>query len=326
MTRLWLLRLVPGVRYGRWLSALVVFAAMFALLSSARSLMDAGQTYNWFIALFFCVIVAYITPIFHFITQRTEEAFDELTPALSLDAERLASLRAGISNKSDGWVVYNAILSVSLWLLQSLLLAGGFAEMFRSISSSVDNFVVAVAPLAVWLTMTCALHALIDNAWMFRRLTRHIEVDVLDTRALTPFGRMAASSTLVVVGAQASFSIMWMGAMTNPWTTIPPMFPTTAALLILFFAPVWPLHVALKQAKQKELAHIQASINRIRSTDEHGYDRISPLLSYRREVLGTREWPFDLGIVTRLGLYLVIVPLTWIGAALIENVVDLFIA
>jgi len=53
---------------------------------------------------------------------------------------------------------------------------------------------------------------------------------------------------------------------------------------------------------------------------------MSPLLSYRREVLGTREWPFDLGVVTRLGLYLVIVPLTWIGAALIENVVDLFIA
>ena len=34
------------------------------------------------------------------------------------------------------------------------------------------------------------------------------------------------------------------------------------------------------------------------------------------------EWPFDVGVMTRLAFYLVIPPLTWVGAALIENAVD----
>jgi len=34
------------------------------------------------------------------------------------------------------------------------------------------------------------------------------------------------------------------------------------------------------------------------------------------------EWPFDVGVITRLGLYLIIPPLTWIGAVLIERLVD----
>ena len=50
--------------------------------------------------------------------------------------------------------------------------------------------------------------------------------------------------------------------------------------------------------------------------------RLNDLLAYRREIAGVSEWPFDLGAMSRLGLYLVIPPLTWVGAALIENLVE----
>jgi hypothetical protein len=60
--------------------------------------------------------------------------------------------------------------------------------------------------------------------------------------------------------------------------------------------------------------------------DRDDYARLVPLLTLRREVHGITEWPVDVGLLARLGLYLVIVPLTWIGAALIENIVDVFVA
>ena len=50
--------------------------------------------------------------------------------------------------------------------------------------------------------------------------------------------------------------------------------------------------------------------------------QLSPLLSYRREIAGVSTWPFDMGNLTTLMLYLIIPPVTWIGAALIENLVD----
>ena len=49
---------------------------------------------------------------------------------------------------------------------------------------------------------------------------------------------------------------------------------------------------------------------------------LAPLLGYRREVAQVSTWPFDGSNVTRLLFYMIIPPLTWAGAALIENLVD----
>ena len=51
------------------------------------------------------------------------------------------------------------------------------------------------------------------------------------------------------------------------------------------------------------------------------FDQLVPLLNYRREIVQVSTWPFDVGNMTRLAFYLIIPPLTWAGAALIENVV-----
>jgi len=329
--RLWLLALVPSVPAGRWLSGCVIFglALLVFQLGGALSVHpNGGQT--WSVALFFCVILAYITPVFHYVTERTEEAFDELAEHLPLqDAERQA-VRAEISSKTGRWYLSNSAIAVLVWLLQSWLLAGDAAHMGESISRSSLGFVMSIGPLFVWLFMFCGLNALVDNARLFRRLTRELDVDLLDPQALNPVGRMAVSSTLLVIGSQASFPIMWIGGSTDPWTTIPGIIGTTIALVFMFLVPVWPVHLALRAAKRRALASIQREINEhrgvARTLDATTLGTLQPLLIYRREIDSVPEWPFDLGIVTRLGLYLVIVPLTWIGAALIEILVDVFLA
>jgi len=326
-SRIWLLRLVPNGRYGRWLSAAGVFALLAGWQWSASlDLPPNTSVYGWALSLFFCVILAYLTPVFHFITQRTEEALDVLAPTLNLDTAQVQHLRQRIGQKSVGWVLMNTSLGVGLWLLQSLLLVGSGELMLERLVGSYARFVGSVTPLFVWLAMTCVIQALVDNARMFRRLAQGAEIDLLNPHTLKPFGRMAVSSTLVVVGSQASFSIMWMGSQTNPWTTIPGLVATTLALLFLFIAPVWPVHRALKIAKNNEYARLSRRISEQADRARGDYAALAPLLAYRREISSTSEWPLDLNLLTRLGLYLVIVPLTWIGAALIENLVDIFIA
>ncbi len=85
--RLWMLYLVPNIPHGRWWCALVVLGILLA--TSWASGVFAPR--SWPVALFFCVILAYITPIFHYIILRTEEAFDELVPQLALTREALSS-------------------------------------------------------------------------------------------------------------------------------------------------------------------------------------------------------------------------------------------
>ncbi len=324
-----MLYLIPNIPHGRWWCALVVFGILLATAWAAGVLdSEISEPPHVATALFFCVILAYITPIFHYITRRTEEAFDELGPQLALTREALSRFRSRISEKSPLWFLVNTTLGISLWSLQSWLLLGSFVEMKRALTLNVVSS-GAIFSLLVWVFLTCAIHALVDNARLFRRLAREVNIDLLNTHALTPFAQMAVSSTLVVIGIQATFPIMWLGGTMNPWTTIPGLIVTTFPLAYLFIAPVWPIHTALREVKRAELARVQEEIDSRRQDQPqpswHTLETVAPLLTYRREIASVPEWPFDLSIMARFGLYLVIVPLTWIGAALIENLVELFV-
>ena len=324
MKRLWPLYLVPNFPRGRWLAAVAIFCLMAAVLFGTGEALTEDGRFDGYIPLFFCVIVAYIIPVFHFITAHTEKAFDDLGNLLALEEGERESMRLSIAHKSWLWIMGIFAFAVCLWLLQSWLLLGADV-MVMAYTSTFQQAVLATGPLIVWIVMTFVINALIDNAALFRRLVKRARVDIYDTRSLTPFGSMAVSSILGVVGAQASFSIMWLGDTTNPWTTIPGLILTTIALAYLFFLPVWPLHIALRQAKSAELAKLQRRINAITAQDRDDHAQLVPLLAVRREMLSTPEWPVDLSLLARLSLYLVIVPLTWIGAALIENIVDVFV-
>jgi hypothetical protein len=326
--RLWILALVPSTRHGRLQSAALILLTLLVVfwLTGAFELPTGGDEPSWPAALFFCAILAYITPVFHLITCRTEDDFADLSGQLDLPRERLAALSARIREKPLAWVLANLAIGLSAWLLQSWLLLGSVAAMTNALTSSLTELAMALGPLPVWLFMSCAIQALIDNARLFRRLAGSVEVNLLDPTSLHPFGRMAVSSTLVVIGAQALFPIMWLDADTDPWTTIPGLLATTVAMVFLFLAPVWPIHRAVRRAKRQELERIRQQIAALaRAGGEPSYPALAPLLTYRREIAAAPEWPFDLSIVARFGLYLIIVPLTWIGAAVIERLVDTFL-
>ncbi len=284
--KLWLLWGMPDSARGRWLAAGVIFTVLFGAFWSAGILATDRAQSTWHIALFFCVIVAYIVPVFHFITRRTEEAFDDLCIALTLPADELQRMRQGISDRSFLWVAINLCIGIFAWLVQSYILAGSVTSMMSSLTGSVFSAAVTLGSLIVWVTVTCAVHALVDNARLFRALTRMVDVDVLDAARLNPFGRMAVSSTLMIVGAQASFAIMWLGPATDPWTTIPGVIATTVPMIFLLLAPVWPLHRRFREAKRAYLQGLQAQINAV---EEEGYDQLAPLLAVRREVASVPE-------------------------------------
>jgi hypothetical protein len=91
---------------------------------------------------------------------------------------------------------------------------------------------------------------------------------------------------------------------------------------------VWPIHRRLSGLKAKALKSIAVRLEAFQGEGESSdpspekMAELAPILAYRREITHLSTWPFDVSSVTRLILYLVIVPLTWAGAALIERLVD----
>ena len=66
-------------------------------------------------------------------------------------------------------------------------------------------------------------------------------------------------------------------------------------------------------------------ISRAHIHDSAAIDQFNRLLVIRREVQRVSTWPFDGTNLLRIAFYLLLLPLTRVGAALVENVVDLFL-
>jgi hypothetical protein len=76
--RHWLLAVVPQCRYGKLLAGIVLFALLYPFFRLGV-IGDPGHRTP---AVFFSLVIAYIIPVFAYITEKAEEALNELRPLL----------------------------------------------------------------------------------------------------------------------------------------------------------------------------------------------------------------------------------------------------
>ncbi|MEM8768293.1 MAG: hypothetical protein AAGE43_12660, partial [Pseudomonadota bacterium] len=76
----WLLRLVLPGRWGRWLTGVCTFLLVLTLFVLFAGLLEppGDDRISTGVALFFCVILAYVAPVHHYICERAEFALDQL--------------------------------------------------------------------------------------------------------------------------------------------------------------------------------------------------------------------------------------------------------
>ncbi|MEO0425409.1 MAG: hypothetical protein AAF184_23955 [Pseudomonadota bacterium] len=323
--KIWLLALVPESPFGRWLAAAAILGLGAAVYGVAAWLVATyperyARQFSPTVAAFFVAAVAYVVPVFHYITERTREALDSLAPRLP--AQTLALARRSLTHKSTLWGVRTILAGVGLWLVQSRLLAGSWQYMVESLGQGYVAIVMDFGPLPVWLVMTAATRALVENATSFRRLAQEVRADVFSPPTFAPVGAMAVTSTLFILGALAVLPIMWLGGPISWWTTLPALLLFLPMIPVLLLLPIWPLHRRLVKQRQEALAEAQAAIDSARQASAADGGALASALALRREVVRLPVWPFDIGAVTRFLAYAVIVPLTWAGAALIEMLVN----
>ena len=327
-SRVWLLALVPPIKGGRWISGLLIFLVMIGVpavagvfAAEARTLGTPG------VALFFAVILAYIVPVVHFISERAHRALDDLAAPLALDAERLAAEKRRVVYRSWRWTVGWTATGAAAAVAHNALLYSSIDNAGLDVGNSLQ-LAGLFGAAAVWLVMTAAVATLMDIAFQFNRLARSVDVDILTASALQPFGRVAVISTLAMIGAQAAFPIMWIDdQISSAVTMVPGLIATAVPMLAMFALPAWPIHRRIARAKRDELQRISGWISTARGRSTAPMEppelaRLAPLLSYRTEIQHVSEWPFNAGLLTRLGFYLIIPPLTWVGAALVELLLE----
>jgi hypothetical protein len=314
---------------GRWLLGIVLLTSLLAYFWLCGVLETqtgaAGPQASWSVALFWAVIIAYIVPVIGYIGERTLTALEALGPLLAVDEDRAAAWRTRIYRKPLRWLLIVLAIGIGSGVTHNLVLFYDPAALVTESLWSPPTFASITGTALTWIVVTVSVATLLDNAILLARCARHARVDLLDTGRLRPFAAVAVSSTLAIIGAQAAFPIMGLAGDIDAVAFWPGLVATGVPMLALAALPVWPIHRRIAAAKHEALEAVRGQIRALPPADPRDGDTLralNPLLTYRRELIAVSEWPFDVGVMTRLALYLVIPPLTWVGAALIENAVD----
>jgi len=320
---IWLLKLVLPGRHGRLATGLLLLALLLPLFHFGAG-EDADHEMP---ALFFSLIIAYIVPVFSFITAKSQEALADLRPILLLDEAGYEQARARLVTASARRMLQCAALGALMGCAHLGLIRGSLSAALRASIADVSGALIFGGTLMVWVVMTTVIFMLIGQSIQFGRLgARHVRVSLLEMRSLLPFARVSIITSLAVIGSLALFPLIGLEGGQNLMEALPGAVAILGPLVVMFIIPVWPVHRRLAARKDAEIAALNARIARHLDADGAlGADRLPavlPLLQYRREIAQSATWPFDLGNLTTFAFYLVIIPLTWAGAALIEQLVD----
>ena len=322
---MWVLRLVPGVRFGRLLAAAGILLLLLGAYATAgmftgHSPRSAPPT----VAVFFAVILAYIVPTFHYIVARCTDAFTELTPHVDASVHEIETWRRAITQRDLGSQLAIVAIGIAAGLAHNYALSQPAATAGDSLTGRLYVAVVG-GTMLVWIVMTAVISGLFRIAGIFARLAKRVRIDLLQPRSMTPFARVAVILTLVMIGAQAAFPLLWLDESTSAVASIPGLIATGVTMLFLFAMPLLPIHRQIAAAKTAEITRLDALVAVAPRGVQDGTGslaQLAPLLAYRREIEAAREWPFDTGVSGRLAFYLVIPPITWVGAALIQHFVE----
>jgi hypothetical protein len=327
----WIDQRWPFRRFLLGMLIFVVLAFMFsAMLGLSREISTtANGQVRLGICLFFASVNATAMVGTMSIIARSQLALDQLRPLLGMDDEQFGHLRAALSGAPARQLWLISIISLGIGALHSVLInsTGSGAEISIPIIGS------SLGTMLTWFIQVHAINALVRNAHMFTRLGReNLLLDVLRPEQLAPFGMLALLPSLMLMGTQLYYPLLSLNGQFNVFGTLPGFLLTLISAIYLLLRPAWPVHVHMREAKTSLLASTEAAIARWRETNPDrnftpdAVGELLPILAFREHVRALPDWPFNLGLLGRWLFYIVIPPLTWMLAALMENFIDTIVA
>jgi hypothetical protein len=194
-------------------------------------------------------------------------------------------------------------------------------------------------PSVLWLAVRNAINWWVASRAMtlelmlgrgFSRLgDRLVSFDLLDPTPLAPFGRRALRNVLLWMLLAAFLSLTYLG---EGWASdlMPFALVSLAGFaLAAFQLPLVGAHRRICALKMAELARIRGAIREAREETlahsagaQSAGGRLSDLVSYEARIAAVAEWPIDASTLLRLGLYLAIGLGSWLGAAVVERLLE----
>ncbi|MFQ6004126.1 MAG: hypothetical protein ACE5OQ_01370 [Woeseia sp.] len=192
---------------------------------------------------------------------------------------------------------------------------------FSSLSFQVQS--IAIGQVVLWTLVGLVLTYRLHTAWCFYRQGKVVRVDLYDTGKYEPFARnglddvFGVTVLLVVATVQSLDAQFRLENYMAAWIVA---FPAAASLLILPMLSLQRRILAHKRDFIEEMNRQVADASRV--VEPETLAQLELLMLHRDRIRHASAWPIDLSIASRLILYVIIPPLAWLGAAVIEVGLD----
>lgn len=322
----------PDLRRTTLVGAATSIAVLLIALS-LESLTSAGYpSENYGVWLFFSVAIGYVLANGTYLLPKTLEDLDALRPISSLDDAAFQRLRYNAMHHPRLTQHLQTVVGICAGITHDFIIGGVSSSVLSwEAPASSALYFSSFCTIALWTLMFQLGGALIRNAITFARLGReHVRISIFDRTPLAAFGRTALRPALLLVGVQVAYPLLWIQSDFRYAQALPGFFATVGVILATFFIPLIGIHGRLLESKHQAIARVTTAIcsvedvletaQALRSDGERS--RLAELVTLRREIEASTSWPIDLPVMRHLGVYLILPPLTWVGAALIENAVE----
>lgn len=292
-----------------WVSGVLFPSEIPRLWSSRLQLTGMGLTYATITAFLVWVLRYYPVPRGDLVRElvdsatlvprdcREELARLQRTPKYLSTAATIGGLLCSLFNIHPG--VLRAIFSFEV----------GFA-----------NLSLALGSVVLWIVVVqTAVRGINTSRILYRLGAQFARVDLYQLDRLLPFAKFGTFSFMVVAVALGLTALQALDAEFRAGNFVFALafgIPVGAANLLL---PLVGIRRSVRCKKQQTLAELDAAIGVANRDLEVGpVEHLDHLVSLRNHVARAREWPLNTTALSRVGLYIVIPPFAWTGAALIE--------
>lgn len=174
--------------------------------------------------------------------------------------------------------------------------------------------------LALWTVVFHVLWILFDNARLLARIARqHVRVDLARLAVFDLFANTGIRHLLLIIVGLTVIPVQSiMTGSLNPIDFVPALAVVLPVGMLLLVLPIYGAHQAIAAQIARELRKIDGLLEAAAPLS----DRHLLLALYRQQLAETPAWPLSLRALARIALYLVIPPLAWIAAALVESLVN----
>jgi hypothetical protein len=159
----------------------------------------------------------------------------------------------------------------------------------------------------------------------YAQIALHVRIDLLDPEPLSPFASKGQRSVLLWILLSSCLSLFWFGgdpAVINAFVLALALGVAASA----FALPLSRVRARIVAARRAEIGRVNGVLREEResllSGDPAKVGRIADLVAWRGLVEGVAEWPVTLPTLLRSGLFVLIGIGSWLGAALVERLLE----